>query len=34
MSNARFMGLVFFGVIFIVIGLAAFTVNEREVAIK
>jgi membrane protease subunit HflC len=28
------MGLVIFGVAFIVIGLAAFTVNEREVAIK
>ena len=34
MSNARFMGLVIFGVLFIVIGLAAFTVNERELAIK
>ena len=34
MSNARFMGLIVFGVAFIVIGLAAFTVNEREVAIK
>ena len=34
MSNARFMSLVLLGVAFIVIGLAAFTVNEREVAIK
>ena len=34
MSNARFMILVGFGVAFVVIGLAAFTVNERELAIK
>jgi membrane protease subunit HflC len=34
MSNARFISLVIFGVVFIVIGLAAFTVNEREIAIK
>ena len=34
MNNSRFMFLVVFGVAFVVIGLAAFTVNEREVAIK
>ena len=34
MSNARFMILVGFGIAFVVIGLAAFTVNERELAIK
>lgn len=34
MSNGRFISLVIFGVAFIVIGLAAFTVNEREIAIK
>ena len=34
MSNARFIGLIVFGFIFIVIGLSAFTVNEREHAIK
>ncbi len=34
MSNARFMGLVVFGFLFIIIGLSAFTVNEREHAIK
>ncbi len=34
MSNARFMGLVIFGFLFIIIGLSAFTVNEREHAIK
>ena len=34
MSNARFASLVVFGLGFVVIGLSAFTVNEREHAIK
>jgi membrane protease subunit HflC len=34
MSNARFIGLIVFGFLFIGIGLSAFTVNEREHAIK
>jgi membrane protease subunit HflC len=34
MSNARFVSLVVFGLGFVVIGLSAFTVNEREHAIK
>jgi membrane protease subunit HflC len=34
MSNARFGALVLFGLGFIIIGLSAFTVNEREHAIK
>jgi len=34
MSNARFALLVVFGLIFVGIGLSAFTVNEREHAIK
>jgi membrane protease subunit HflC len=34
MSNIKFMFLVFFGIAFVVIGLAAFTVNERELAIR
>lgn len=34
MSNARFGALVLFGLGFILIGLSAFTVNEREHAIK
>jgi len=34
MSNARFAALVVFGLGFVVIGLSAFTVNEREHAIK
>ena len=34
MNNNRFSALVIFGVIFIGIGLSAFTVNERELAIK
>ncbi len=34
MSNARFVIMVFFGLAFVGIGLSAFTVNERELAIK
>ena len=34
MSNARFATLVVLGIVFIGIGLSAFTVNEREQAIK
>ena len=34
MSNAKFTFLVGLGVVFIIIGLSAFTVNERELAIK
>lgn len=34
MSNARFAAMVFFGVAFVAIGLSAFTVDERELAIK
>ena len=32
--NARFMGVVIVGLIFLGLGLSAFTVNEREIAIK
>jgi len=34
MNSGRFAGVVVLGVVFIVIGLCAFTVNERELAIK
>ncbi len=34
MTNARFAFVVAFGLILVVIGLSAFTVNERELAIK
>lgn len=34
MNNARFTALVLVGLTFVVLGLAAFTVNERELAIK
>ncbi len=34
MNNPRFAALVVLGIVFIVIGLSAFTVNERELAIK
>ncbi len=34
MNNKRFMVLVLFGVGFVILGLCAFTVNERELAIK
>jgi hypothetical protein len=34
MNNSRFPLLVIFGLIFVVIGLSTFTVNERELAIK
>ena len=34
MTNARFAVLVVLGLIFVGIGLSAFTVNEREHAIK
>lgn len=34
MNNARFIGIVIVGFIFVVIGLSAFTVGERELAIK
>jgi len=34
MNNGRFMAVVVVGLIFVVIGLSAFTVNERELAIK
>lgn len=34
MNNARFTGIVIVGFIFVVIGLSAFTVGERELAIK
>ncbi len=34
MSNGRFGFIVFAGLAFVVIGLSAFTVNERELAIK
>ncbi len=34
MNNARFAGVVALGIIFVVIGLSAFTVDERELAIK
>ncbi len=34
MTNARFVVLVLLGLAFVGIGLSAFTVNERELAIK
>ena len=34
MNNGRFAAVVIVGSIFVVIGLSAFTVNERELAIK
>lgn len=34
MNNARFGAVVLFGLLFVGIGLSAFTVNERELAIK
>ena len=34
MSSARFAVLVTLGIVFVGLGLAAFTVNERELAIK
>lgn len=34
MSNARFAVMVFFGLAFVGIGLSAFTISERELAIK
>ncbi len=34
MSNARFIFLVLFGIALVVVGLSAFTVNERELAIR
>ncbi len=34
MNNGRFAAIVIVGLIFVVIGLSAFTVNERELAIK
>ncbi len=34
MSNARFTALVVIGLLFVGVGLSAFTVNERELAIK
>ena len=34
MSNAKFTALVVIGLLFVGIGLSAFTVNERELAIK
>ena len=34
MNNARFGAMVGFGLLFVIIGLSAFTVNEREHAIK
>lgn len=34
MNNGRFAAVVIVGLIFVVIGLSAFTVNERELAIK
>ncbi|MEE3236772.1 MAG: SPFH domain-containing protein, partial [Pseudomonadota bacterium] len=34
MNNTRFIGLIVFGALFIVVGLSAFTVNERDHAIK
>ena len=34
MSNARFAVMVLVGLVFVAIGLSAFTVNERELAIK
>ena len=34
MNNSRFSALVVVGLAFVVLGLSAFTVNERELAIK
>ncbi len=34
MNNSRFVGVVIVGLVFVVVGLSAFTVNERELAIK
>lgn len=34
MKNSKFMVIVVLGLVFVVIGLSAFTVNERELAIK
>ena len=34
MSNGKFGAVVFFGIALVVLGLAAFTVDERELAIK
>ena len=34
MNNGRFMGVIFIGLALLVFGLTAFTVNERELAIK
>ena len=34
MNNSRFVALVLLGLAFVGIGLSAFTVNERELAIK
>ncbi len=34
MNNSRFSAVVIVGLVFVVIGLSAFTVNERELAIK
>lgn len=34
MNNGRFTALVIVGVVFLILGLSAFTVNERELAIK
>lgn len=34
MKNSKFMVIVVIGLVFVVIGLSAFTVNERELAIK
>ncbi len=34
MSSAKFAGVVFFGLAFVILGLSAFTVDERELAIK
>ncbi|MCH9693945.1 MAG: protease modulator HflC [Gammaproteobacteria bacterium] len=34
MNNSRFTGVVIFGIALVIVGLAAFTVGERELAIK
>ena len=34
MSNSKFGGVVILGIVLVVVGLSAFTVNERELAIK
>ena len=34
MSNGKFGGMVLAGLAFVVVGLSAFTVNERDLAIK